>query len=134
MMSNAMLQHCCTGGQTEEMTKDALVPAYTWTFEPVVSSREGPPMVVEMLQHSGAQNRQKYRKDKAGRYFAAHMACPAEMSPIKEKEEKVKRGTTNLELQARFLLHLERDSKLESMATYFGISLLLFPCYFLDGV
>ncbi|KAL4273087.1 hypothetical protein GQ457_13G014370 [Hibiscus cannabinus] len=92
-------------------------------------------MVVEMLQHSGAHNRQKCRKDKAARYFAAYMACPAEMSPMelgkKEKEEKVKRGTTIVELQARVLLHLGRDIKLESTATYFRISFLYFPCYFL---
>ncbi|KAK8698036.1 hypothetical protein V6N13_114168 [Hibiscus sabdariffa] len=63
------------------MTKDAPVPAYTWNFEPSVSSREGTPMVAEMLQHSGAQNRQKCRKDKAARYFAAHMAFPAGIVP-----------------------------------------------------
>ncbi|KAL4283448.1 hypothetical protein GQ457_16G016770 [Hibiscus cannabinus] len=92
-------------------------------------------MVAEMLQHSGVQNRQKCRKEKTARYFAAHMACPAEMSPTelgrKEKEEKVNRGITIVELQARVLLHLGRDNKLESTATHFGISFLLFPCYFL---
>ncbi|KAL4318946.1 hypothetical protein GQ457_18G000240 [Hibiscus cannabinus] len=52
----------------------------------------------------------------------------------KEKEEKVKRGTTIVELQARVLLHLGRDSKLESTATFLGISFLLFPCIFFDGL
>ncbi|KAK8585993.1 hypothetical protein V6N13_130519 [Hibiscus sabdariffa] len=75
---------CSIGALEDKLkktTKDATVPAYTWTFEPAVSSREGTPMVAEMLQHSGAQNRQKCRKDKATGYFAAHMACPAEMFP-----------------------------------------------------
>ncbi|KAK8684262.1 hypothetical protein V6N13_040292 [Hibiscus sabdariffa] len=34
-----------------------------------------------MLQHSGAQNRQKCRKDKAARYFAAYMVCHAGIVP-----------------------------------------------------
>ncbi|KAK8975319.1 hypothetical protein V6N11_063282 [Hibiscus sabdariffa] len=38
-------------------------------------------MVAVTLQHSGAQNRKKCRKDKAERYFAAHMAFPAEFVP-----------------------------------------------------
>ncbi|KAK8996706.1 hypothetical protein V6N11_020205 [Hibiscus sabdariffa] len=38
-------------------------------------------MVAEMLQHSGVQNRQKCRKDKAARYFAAHMAFLAGIVP-----------------------------------------------------
>ncbi|KAL4387710.1 hypothetical protein GQ457_09G018690 [Hibiscus cannabinus] len=65
----------------------------------------------------------------------------------KEREEKVKRGDlrerrlaaassstsspTIVELQARVLLHLGRDSKLKSTATFLGISFLLFPCIFI---
>ncbi|KAL4364161.1 hypothetical protein GQ457_04G019020 [Hibiscus cannabinus] len=48
------------------MRKVAPIPAYTWTFEPVVSSREGTSMC---------------RKDKAAGYFAAHMAFPAGIVP-----------------------------------------------------
>ncbi|KAL4273379.1 hypothetical protein GQ457_13G017420 [Hibiscus cannabinus] len=115
----------------QRTTNVAPVTAYTWNFEPAVSSREGTSMVAAMLHHSGAQNRQKCRKDKADRYFAAHMAFPAEISlEEKEKEEKVKRGITIVELQGRVLLHLGRDIKLEFTVTQFGISFLLFPCYF----
>ncbi|KAL4326006.1 hypothetical protein GQ457_11G023910 [Hibiscus cannabinus] len=88
----------------------APVPAYTWTFEPAGSSREGTPMVAIMLQHSGAHNRQKCRKEQVEGYFAAHMAFPVEFVPHvkgifsysfrelkrelerESKEEKVKRG------------------------------------------
>ncbi|KAL4272987.1 hypothetical protein GQ457_13G017560 [Hibiscus cannabinus] len=49
----------------------------------------------------------------------------------KEREEKVKRDPTIVELQARVLLHLGKDSKLESTATSLGISFLLFPCFFI---
>ncbi|KAL4284462.1 hypothetical protein GQ457_16G017870 [Hibiscus cannabinus] len=49
----------------------------------------------------------------------------------KEREEKVKRDPTIVELQARVLLHLRKDSKLKSTATLLGISFLLFPCIFI---
>ncbi|KAL4385792.1 hypothetical protein GQ457_15G020200 [Hibiscus cannabinus] len=35
-----------------------------------------------------------------------------------------------LKLQARVLLQLERDGKLESTTAHFGISFYLFPCLF----
>ncbi|KAL4272466.1 hypothetical protein GQ457_13G014220 [Hibiscus cannabinus] len=62
-----MTRYCSIGAvedKLKKMTKDAPVPAYTWTFEPAVSSREGTPMVAETLQHSGAKNRQNSIKDK----------------------------------------------------------------------
>ncbi|KAL4291804.1 hypothetical protein GQ457_14G016610 [Hibiscus cannabinus] len=79
-------------------------------------------------------------KTKQPRYFAAHMALLQELHikgadkrelGRKEREEKVKRDPTIVELQARVLLHLWKDSKLKSTATSLGISFLLFPCTFI---
>ncbi|KAL4340774.1 hypothetical protein GQ457_08G032050 [Hibiscus cannabinus] len=56
------------------MTKNAPIPAYTWTFEPSVPACERTFLVSEMLQHTGVQNRQSAEKTKQPRYFAAHMA------------------------------------------------------------
>ncbi|KAL4384580.1 hypothetical protein GQ457_15G019210 [Hibiscus cannabinus] len=90
----------------EKTTKNAPIPAYTWTFEPAVPACGRTFLVAEMLQHTGVQNRQSAEKTKQPRYFAAHMAPLQELtSPIKgtlkelkrglgrnEREEKVKRG------------------------------------------
>ncbi|KAL4273297.1 hypothetical protein GQ457_13G017580 [Hibiscus cannabinus] len=48
----------------------------------------------------------------------------------KEREEKVKRDPTIVELQARVLLHLGKDSKLTSTATSFRDFLLTLSLYF----
>ncbi|KAL4280914.1 hypothetical protein GQ457_03G017780 [Hibiscus cannabinus] len=124
------------------MTKNAPIPAYTWTFEPVVPACERTFLVAEMLQHTGVQNRQSAEKTKQPRYFAAHMAPLQELHikgaereegelGRKERKEKLKRDPTIVELQARVLLHLGKDSKLKSTATFLGISFLLFPCIFI---
>ncbi|KAL4348965.1 hypothetical protein GQ457_17G009480 [Hibiscus cannabinus] len=74
-----------------------------------------------MLQHTGVKNRQSAEKTKQPRYFAALMAPLSRKKGElgrKEREEKVKRDPTIVELQARVLLHLGKDSKLESTATF----------------
>ncbi|KAL4283389.1 hypothetical protein GQ457_16G003580 [Hibiscus cannabinus] len=88
----------------------------------------------------------KCRKDKAAKIFCcshgtlAGIDLPykrhikgAEKGELgrKEREEKVKRDPTIVELQARVLLHLGKDNKLKSTATSLGISFLLFPCIFI---
>ncbi|KAL4273508.1 hypothetical protein GQ457_13G015810 [Hibiscus cannabinus] len=65
----------------KKTTKDAPIPAYTWTFEPAVPACGRTPLVAEMLQHTGVQNRQSAEKTKQPRYFAAHMALLQELSP-----------------------------------------------------
>ncbi|KAL4362341.1 hypothetical protein GQ457_04G016610 [Hibiscus cannabinus] len=121
-------RYCNVGSLEDNLkktTKDAPIPAYTWTFEPAVPACGRTPLVSEMLQHTGVQNRQSAEKTKQPRYFAAHMAPLQELSPTnikgagkrelgrKEREEKVKRDPTIVELQARVLLHLGKDSKLD---------------------
>ncbi|KAL4367661.1 hypothetical protein GQ457_05G023480 [Hibiscus cannabinus] len=65
----------------KKTTKDAPLPAYTWTFEPAVIACGRTPLVAKMLQHTGVQNRQSAEKTKQPRYFAAHMALLQELSP-----------------------------------------------------
>ncbi|KAL4279670.1 hypothetical protein GQ457_03G015350 [Hibiscus cannabinus] len=78
-------QRYCSIGALEDnlkkTTKDAPIPAYTWTFEPAVPACGRTSLVAEMLQHTGVQNRQSAEKTKQPRYFAAHMALLQELSP-----------------------------------------------------
>ncbi|KAK9009176.1 hypothetical protein V6N11_035721 [Hibiscus sabdariffa] len=78
------MQVCDTRTEKEEMLQHFRKDAYTWTLEPAVSSREGTPMLAALIQHSGVQNGQKFRKDKEEGYFAAHMAFPCRNCPIRE--------------------------------------------------
>ncbi|KAL4387194.1 hypothetical protein GQ457_09G018670 [Hibiscus cannabinus] len=130
------------------MTKNAPIPAYTWTFEPAVPACERTFLVAEMLQqHTRVQNRQSAEKTKQPRYFLLltwHPCrnCPPTTTLIKgtlkeqkkgelgrkERKEKVKRGDLR---ERKVLLHLGKDSKLKSTATFLGISFLLFPCIFI---
>ncbi|KAL4278038.1 hypothetical protein GQ457_03G015720 [Hibiscus cannabinus] len=75
----------CSIGALEDnlkkTTKDAPIPAYTRTFEPVVPACGRTSLVAEMLQHIGVQNRQSAEKTKQPRYFAAHMALLQELTP-----------------------------------------------------
>ncbi|KAL4333338.1 hypothetical protein GQ457_07G007520 [Hibiscus cannabinus] len=126
-----MLQH--SRKDDEHKDTGAPIPAYTWTFEPVVPACGRTFLVAEMLQHSGVQNRQSTEKTKQPRYFAAHMAPLQELSPTEGWRPLLllPPDPTIVELQARVLLHLEKDSKLKSTATFLGISFLLFPCIFI---
>ncbi|KAL4319568.1 hypothetical protein GQ457_18G013180 [Hibiscus cannabinus] len=63
----------------EKTTKDAPIPAYTWTSEPAVPACGRTFLVAEMLQHTGVQNRQSAEKTKQPRYFAAYMALLQEL-------------------------------------------------------
>ncbi|KAL4386002.1 hypothetical protein GQ457_09G018600 [Hibiscus cannabinus] len=47
------------------------------------------------------------------------------------KKRERRKEPTIVELQARVLLHLVKDSKLKSTTTFLGISFLLFPCIFI---
>ncbi|KAK9034086.1 hypothetical protein V6N11_050264 [Hibiscus sabdariffa] len=76
---------CCSIGALEDKlkktTKDAPVPAYTWTFEPAVPACGWTDMVAEMLQHIGVQNRQSAEKDKASKIFCCSHGTPAGIVP-----------------------------------------------------
>ncbi|KAL4326232.1 hypothetical protein GQ457_11G023410 [Hibiscus cannabinus] len=122
-----MLQHSRKDDEHKDI--NAPIPAYTWTFEPAVPACGRTFLVAEMLQHTGVQNRQSAEKTKQPRYFAAHMAPLQELSPTKVTYKReswrpllLPPDPTIVELQARVLLHLGKDRKLKSTATFLGIS------------
>ncbi|KAK8523095.1 hypothetical protein V6N12_047628 [Hibiscus sabdariffa] len=75
---------CSIGALEDKLkksTKDAPIPAYTWTFEPAVPACGWTDMVAEMLQHIGVQNRQSAEKDKAAKIFCCSHGTPAGIVP-----------------------------------------------------
>ncbi|KAK8525930.1 hypothetical protein V6N12_020416 [Hibiscus sabdariffa] len=77
---------CSIGALEDKLkktTKDAPIPAYTWTFEPAVPACGWTDMVAEMLQHIGVQNRQ-CRKDKAAKIFCCLHGTPCKNCPPRE--------------------------------------------------
>ncbi|KAK9009128.1 hypothetical protein V6N11_080597 [Hibiscus sabdariffa] len=77
--------HCYSIGALEDKlkktTKNAPIPAYTWTFEPAVPACGWTDMVAEMLQHIGVQDRQSAEKDKAAKIFCCSHGTPAGIVP-----------------------------------------------------
>ncbi|KAL4335429.1 hypothetical protein GQ457_07G007530 [Hibiscus cannabinus] len=116
-----MLQH--SRKDDEHKDTGAPIPAYTWTFEPVVPACGRTFLVAEMLQHSGVQNRQSTEKTKQPRYFAAHMAPLQELSPTEGWRPLLllPPDPTIVELQERVLLHLLLPSYSFLVFSFYGL-------------